>query len=612
MRSHRNVIGTEQVRSTYAHLPLTLSVSVLNGVLLAFVLAPVVPESVILIWVGLVIGLSGIRMVLWYAHRSREAQQVQQPCWTHLAMAGTLASGILWGSGTFVFASVDDSHRLFVALVIGGMCAGAATVHAAHFPSVLAFILPAIAPLAANFFMQGGRLHIVSGAMICIFGISLCVASLRYRRWFLETTSARLTLDETNARLTAEITSHRATEAKLRHAQRQAEHQLAEAGKTQVIGQLAGGIAHDFNNVLGIILGNLELMQPHTGGNAVVEDLRTDAMSGALHGAELTRQLLAFARRQPLHPRATDVNALIRSTTRMVERLLNDRIELHLDLDPTVGRALIDPTQLEAAIINLVSNARDAMDQGGKVTIATRDLTVAVATRDQPELEPGDYLVVKVADTGIGIPDSVIDKVFDPFFTTKENSRGSGLGLSMVFGFIKQSGGHVSVRSPAGAGTAFSLYLPRSPAAEGPAEARPASSDRDPTGRLETVLVVDDNIKLRRATVRQLVGLGYRVLEAQDARTARATLETDGTIAILLSDVAMPGDMDGIGLVGWAGVHRPEVRSILTSGFANSEGRERHLTAMGCKFLRKPFRRHELARSMREALDQVRTGPAPI
>jgi signal transduction histidine kinase len=619
MRSHRDVVGAEQVRWSYAHLPLTLSVSALNCVLIGFVLAPVVPGSKLLAWVSLVVGLSAIRCILWLIYRRLDAEQSQNPRWTYLATAGALASGILWGCGTFVFAPLDDPHQIIFALVIGGMCAGAATVHAAHFPSVLAFILPAVAPLAANFLIQGDRLHIVSGVMICVFGISLCIASLGFRQWFRETTSARLALahraieiDEANARLKAEIISHRATEARLRHAQSQAEHQLAEAGKTQVIGQLAGGIAHDFNNVLGIIEANLELMQPYTCGCAATEELRSDAMSGVLHGAELTRQLLAFARRQPLHPQIIDVNELVRSTSRMFERLLTERIALRVVLDPTAGRALIDPTQLEAALINLLSNARDAMDCGGTLTIATKGLRVDPDATDlQPALEPGDYVLVEVADSGVGITASVIDKIFDPFFTTKANGKGSGLGLSMVFGFIKQSGGHVSVRSQPGAGTVFSLYLQRSlHGGQGTVEASTASAGPDPPGRLETILVVDDNVQLRRVTARQLVRLGYRVLEAQDASTARAILQTNSAVSLLFSDVVMPGDMDGIGLVEWAAVNRPALRTLLASGFSDSEDREQHLAALGCKFLRKPVRQHELAHSIREALDKVGAGTA--
>ncbi len=352
-------------------------------------------------------------------------------------------------------------------------------------------------------------------------------------------------------------------------------------------------------------------MQPYTSDCAATEELRSDAMSGVLHGAELTRQLLAFARRQPLHPQIIDVNELVRSTSRMFERLVTERIALRVALDPTAGQALIDPTQLEAALINLLSNARDAMDCGGILTIATKGLCVGPDGTDlQPALEPGDYLLVEVADSGAGIPASVIDKIFDPFFTTKANGKGSGLGLSMVFGFIKQSGGHVSVRSELGAGTVFSLYLPR---AQQRGQRRPdanTAAGPDPAGRLETILVVDDNAQLRRATARQLVRLGYSVLEALDANTAIAILETNSAVSLLFSDVAMPGDMDGIGLVEWAAANRPALRTLLASGFPDAGDREQHLAALGCRFLQKPVRHHELAHAVREALDKVGVGTA--
>jgi signal transduction histidine kinase/ActR/RegA family two-component response regulator len=615
MRSRRDPVRVEQLQSSYAHLPLTLSVNALNSVLVAFVLAPVVAASTILFWTGLVLGLSALRLILWYFHQRSTTQETHTRAWTQLATLGTLASGVLWGAPALLFSPLDETHLLFVALVIAGMCAGAATVHAAYFPSVATFILPAIAPLAANFFMQGNRLQVVSGLMTCVFGISLCVASLKFRRWFRETTAARLVLARqtreianANAKLNSEISNHRSTEAKLRQAQMQTEHQLAEAGKTQVIGQLAGGIAHDFNNVLGIVLGNLELLQDCTVGTPVAEALRAEALSGVQHGMELTRQLLAFARRQPLDPRDTDVNELVKSTSKLLQRLLTERIELRLELDAAPARAMIDATQLEAALVNLVSNARDAMEHGGKVTIATKNIFIdAKRAIECPELSLGYYVLVEVTDSGTGIPEGVIDKIFDPFFTTKETGKGSGLGLSMVFGFIKQSGGQVTVRTKAGSGTTFSLYVPRAVPHEDKADRVTASPAHPSKARgVETVLVVEDNAQLWRSTVRQLTELGYRVLEAQDSSTAQAMLGSGDDIDLLFTDVVMPGDMDGIGLVEWATSQRPGMACLLTSGFSDFSSGEQRLKALGLKLVNKPARRDELAHAIREALDCAR------
>jgi len=266
MRSAKlsDAVYAEQVRTTYAHLPLTLSVSVLNGMLVGFVLRSIVPEAWILVWIGLIAGLSALRLASWRAYMCLDVGSWRRPYWTHYLTAGALTSGILWGCGTFLFFPLDDTHVLFLALVIAGMCAGAATVHAAHFPSVVAFIVPAIVPLAAHFFMQGNRLHIASGVMAGVFGVSLCLASLRFRMWFRETTTARLVLarrkkeiNQANVRLRSEISEHRATEAKLQHAQ-----------KVEAIGLLTAGVAHDFNNILLAIGGSAELIASHRGSGS--------------------------------------------------------------------------------------------------------------------------------------------------------------------------------------------------------------------------------------------------------------------------------------------------------------------------------------------------------
>jgi PAS domain S-box-containing protein len=220
--------------------------------------------------------------------------------------------------------------------------------------------------------------------------------------------------------------------------QKQMQQQLLQAQKMELIGNLAGGIAHDFNNVLGVVISNLELLQDHTIADPSAEELRLEALSGALHGAELTRQLLAFARRQPLSRREVDLNDLIRTTSRLLLRLLNEHIEMRFELDPELWPVSIDPTQLEAAIANLASNARDAMVHGGCLTIVTRNMPHG--TIECPKMNSQDCVLLQVSDTGPGIPAEIIEKVFDPFFTTKQQGKGSGLGLSMVLGFVEQSG----------------------------------------------------------------------------------------------------------------------------------------------------------------------------
>lgn len=367
-------VNAEQVRSSYAHLPLTLSISVLNSVLLGFVLASAVSEWKILGWVGLVLLLCALRLALWSAHRRLDIGPSHNPLWTRLAVAGALASGILWGSPAFLFSPLDEAHLLFLALVIAGMCAGAATVHAAHFPSVVAFIVPAILPLAANFFMQGNRLQVVSGIMALVFGASLCIASLKFRTWFSETTAAKVTLarqaleiSETNTRLKAEIARHRSTEAKLEHAQ-----------KMEAIGRLTAGVAHDFNNLLMAIGGSAELMSIRLDPNSALLPNLTTILQSVERGATLTRQLLAFGRRQTLSPRSADINQILLGMEELLTATLGGygSLELRLQREPAI--AFVDTTQLENAILNLVINARDAMPNGGSVAIETASLDLPV------------------------------------------------------------------------------------------------------------------------------------------------------------------------------------------------------------------------------------------
>jgi CheY-like chemotaxis protein len=240
------------------------------------------------------------------------------------------------------------------------------------------------------------------------------------------------------------------------------------------------------------------------------------------------------------------------------------------------------------------------------LTIATRNLRVGSHdAADAGQLDPGDYVVIEVVDTGVGIPEAIIGRVFDPFFTTKEHGKGSGLGLSMVVGFIEQSGGHVTVRSQPDIGTTFALYLPRS-MGHARAMMRTGLTSNRPVGpgTLETLLVVEDNDKLRRATVKQLVQLGYRVFEAPDARAARTILEINDAVCLLFTDVVMPGGMDGIGLVEWARARLPGLRCLATSGYSDLGGREQLLGGLGCKLLSKPYRREELIGAIRAALDQ--------
>jgi CheY-like chemotaxis protein len=329
-----------------------------------------------------------------------------------------------------------------------------------------------------------------------------------------------------------------------------------------------------------------------------------------MHGADLTRRLLAFARRQPLQAVSLDVNERITGISKLLGRLLGEAMEIELRCLPDLWRIVADPAQLEAAITNLATNARDAMPKGGRLTIATYNRHL---DRDgmPPHLglAPGDYVVIEASDTGVGMPPEIVRRVFEPFFTTKPQGKGTGLGLSMVFGFVKQSGGHVAIDSTPGEGTTFRLYFPRN---DGDASAPGKEQrQRDAPRGIETILVVEDNAGIRELVVRQLVQLGYRVVEADNARTALHRIDGAGPIDLLFTDVVMPGGLDGFDLAQIATARRPGLKVLFTSGFTEAGEADCAAVVPGSRLLRKPYRKDELARMLRAVLGGAAEGAAP-
>jgi PAS domain S-box-containing protein len=381
------------------------------------------------------------------------------------------------------------------------------------------------------------------------------------------------------------------------------ERQLSQAQKMEAIGSLTGGMAHDFNNGLGVIIGNLDLLGRLVKSIRPASEMCDEARQAATRCADLIRGLLAFARRQPLQSRNIDVNALVEGITRLLGRTLGENVEMRLTLDPGLAPVMADAAQLEAALVNLATNARDAMAKGGFVDVVTRnvELDAHYATL-HPEVAPGEYVLIEVSDEGEGIPPEIIGRVFEPFFTTKEIGKGSGLGLAMVFGFVKQSGGHLDVYSEPGRGTTFRIYLPCARTKEAPAA---IPDERRPMiGGHETILVVEDNAPLRRVAVQQLTGLGYRVLEAECAEPALRIIDGAVPIDLLFTDVVMPGTMDGIELADFVArlPSRPSV--LLTSGFPAVRAPRRRTQPTEFPLLGKPYRIDDLAHAVRDALDR--------
>lgn len=445
-----------RIRAVYGHLPLTLGVTILNSVLVVVVLVQVVSAFRLWWWLGATVVLSGVRLTSWLWFHTIHPDPSQDLRWPLLLTGGAFLGGTLWGvgAGAMWFPSME-LYQLFAALVIAGMCAGAATVHATHLPTVMAFVLPATLPLALRFFLNGGTLHIVAGVMTLIFATAMCSASFRFQSWFIGTFAAQVSLsartrelDCANARLKAEISGRLAAEAKLQQSQ-----------KMEAIGRLTAGVAHDFNNLLMAIRGAADLMEtrlrPRSGEAGPLEVIR----QATERGSALTRQLLAFGRRQPLQPRPANLNEVVSGMKSLLDTTVGRHRKLVLRLAPNLRSTLVDPEQIGHAILNLVMNARDAMPGGGEVTISTSNIQITGS--DRPiDLPPGHYVAMAISDTGIGMPGNVRDRAFDPFFTTKEMGQGTGLGLSQVHGLVHQSGGSAEIESAPGKGTTVRIYLP--------------------------------------------------------------------------------------------------------------------------------------------------------
>jgi PAS domain S-box-containing protein len=388
-------------------------------------------------------------------------------------------------------------------------------------------------------------------------------------------------------------------------ARKQMHQQLLQAQKLEAVGRLAGGVSHDFNNILGVIVGYSDLTLKD---NALSESTRrrlTEIRGAARRGADITRQLLAFSRKQVLQTKVLEVNALVADSAAMLGQLLGEDIELVISLALSGGSVLIDPSGLHQIMMNLAVNARDAMASSGRLTIETANVALeeACAGKDS-SLRPGEYVMLSVSDTGAGIDSETQRHVFEPFFTTKEIGRGTGLGLSIVYGVVQQSGGHISVQSEVGVGTTFKIYFPRVPSSTA---ASPPRAEEAPPHGSETILLVEDDSALRSLNANLLHELGYHVIQSRNGKEAlEAAALLPGTLHLLLTDVVMPG-VNGKQLAEQMTTTRPDLKVLFISGYADSTGRE---LPPDVPFLQKPFASPVLAQKVRDVLDANNETPA--
>jgi PAS domain S-box-containing protein len=411
------------------------------------------------------------------------------------------------------------------------------------------------------------------------------------------------------AKVTRDITERREAEEKVR----QAQAAMLRSQKLEAIGQLTGGVAHDFNNLLQVISGNLQLLSKDIAGNTRAEMRVHSALDGVARGSKLASQLLAFARRQPLEPKVINIGRLVQGMDDMLRRALGGEIEIETAVSGGLWNTLIDPDQIENAVLNLAINARDAMDGAGRLTIEASNAFIddEYARLDQ-EATPGQYVLLAVTDTGAGISPEALDRVFEPFFTTKLADKGTGLGLAMVYGLVKQSGGHIKIYSEQGAGTTVKLYLPRAMQSE---DALVQMANTEATGGDETVLVVEDDDEVREVAVSMLGELGYRVLKARDAASALAIVESGMPIDLIFTDVMMPGTVRSPELARKAKQRLPNVAVLFTSGYTQNAIVHGGRLDPGVDLLPKPYTREALARKVRHVLanqaqKQIRVKPA--
>jgi CheY-like chemotaxis protein len=363
---------------------------------------------------------------------------------------------------------------------------------------------------------------------------------------------------------------------------------------------LTGGIAHDFNNMLTVITGTIEILAEEVADKPQLAAIAKLISEAADRGAELTRHLLAFARKQPLNPRKIDINTLIVDTSKMLRPMLGEQVEIESVLRSDIWAAVVDSTQLTTAIVNLAVNARDAMPGGGKLTIETKNIVLddgyAAHNRD---VVPGNYVMIAVSDTGTGIAAAMLDKIFEPFFSTKEVGKGTGLGLSMVYGFVKQSGGHIKVYSEQGHGTSIKIYLPSTTDA---ADQSTSSMPVSVKGGSETVMIVEDDALVRSYVTEQLKSLGYQTICAADGHEALKLVDSGAEFELLFTDVIMPGSMNGRQLADELAKRRPSVKVLFTSGYTEDAIVHHGRLDPGVLLLPKPYRKSDLARMVREAL----------
>ena len=585
-------IRAERVAAVLAQTPMATAVTVVNAALMALIMGGPDGRAAHLVWFAAAVLVAALRLAMWRRHARDRTAALRSKQWAAASAAAAGAAGLVWGAGAALLWPADEAGQLFWVFAVGGMCAGAAALHAWHTPTALAFILPAGLPVAARFAWSGSEHGLGAAAMSLVFVLALIATSRHSGRLFGAYAGARLdlarqaaALDAANASLRESIAHHRATEASLRHAQ-----------KMEAVGQLTGGIAHDFNNLLTAVLGSLALLRKRLpADDERAARLLENARQGAERGATLTGRLLAFGRRQSLTPSAIDLPALVAGMSALLGGSLGAGVRIEARFPPGLPPVQADSNQLELAVLNLALNARDAMPRGGTITITAEERRIG--PHDEPGLAAGGYVVLSLADTGEGMDEATLARAMEPFFTTKGVGKGTGLGLSMVHGMVAQSGGRLVLHSRPGAGTVAALWLPRAEPGQPTAPAHEAPAPLAATTHGAGVLLVDDDPLVLGSTAAMLEDLGHRVLIAGSGEQALEMLRSGTAVDLVISDYGMPG-MNGQQLAEAVRRLRPGLPVLIATGYGELPA----IAESGLMRLSKPFSPDALAQAVAQHL----------
>jgi signal transduction histidine kinase/CheY-like chemotaxis protein len=589
-------VRAEQIRTLYSQSLALLVVNPLNAAIVAAVLWPWADPTLLIGWVAAMTAVTIARAGLRRRYLSAPPPVEEHTVWAHRLMWTALATGLLWGiAGAVFYQARALIPELVLVFVIGGMVAGASGTLALHLPAFHAFTASAILPVAARIFAEGDAPHMAMGVLAVVYGIAMSLLARHSNRAVTEAfrlrfenqdllvrlSAAQVSLAETNQSLERRVTERGAA------LERQTEA-LRDAQRMESVGLLAGGVAHDFNNLLTVILGNVEMLLTDI-RKAQDRSKLEEIHSAANRGATLVSQLLAFSRRQVMMRQVLDLNTIVTEVRPLLTRLIGEHIELRITLAEAALPVQADPTQIQQMIINLATNARDAMPAGGTLTIETGRVDEVPAGTTLP---PGRYVMLSVRDTGVGMDTATIRMAFHPFFTTKDVGKGTGLGLASVHGIAEQSGGHVYVESELGRGSCFRVLLPRVGVETVDATAPPRHTPAVDVPQTATILIAEDEALVRGVVVRVLGSAGYTVIQAQDGEQALEIVRAHRTpIDLVISDVVM-ARMGGLDLAKQLAVERPSIPVLLISGYNREEMLDGPPHTIG--FLQKPFTPSEL------------------